>query len=201
MLHRLFQRLARQREIYFHEDDYCQQQLLPREATAHAQAELQNIDEFASEHQSPEGVGWTDIYVREDSPAVELASLKITRVELDELISPILPEFDMVYTGYSTHREVCKRTSAWGLSRWCALFADWDETGVVKHVWCAFFDDADRSISSATQAVSALSRKYPMVFVDWAWEYTCDASSEDDFAAMLRSKLATIAERANERKG
>lgn len=199
MLHRLFQRLTRKREIYFHEDDYCQQQLLPHAALVQAQAQLENISEFASAHEAPGGVGWTDVYVREEGP-VEFASLGITRVEFEELISPILPEFDVVYTGYSSHREVCKRTSAWGVSRWCALFADWDENGVIKNVWSSFFDDAEPSLRAAARAVAALARRHPLVYVDWAWGYTCDASSEEEFVAMLRSKLATIAERRNETK-
>jgi hypothetical protein len=49
------------REIYFHEDDYCQQQLLPREASAYARAEVQKIGEFAESHRVPGGRGWTDI--------------------------------------------------------------------------------------------------------------------------------------------
>jgi hypothetical protein len=34
------------------------------------------------------------------------------------------------------------------------------------------------------------------VYVDWAWGYTCDASEEEAFASMLRTKLQTIAENA-----
>ena len=42
---------AAKREIYFHEDDYCQQELLPRESLAYAEAEVKKVAEFA------EGVG------------------------------------------------------------------------------------------------------------------------------------------------
>ena len=42
----LLRRVFGMPEIYFHEDDYCQQQLLPREAVAYVTAELGKIDEF-----------------------------------------------------------------------------------------------------------------------------------------------------------
>ena len=36
----ILQTVFAKREIYFHEDDYCQQELLPREALAYTQAEI-----------------------------------------------------------------------------------------------------------------------------------------------------------------
>lgn len=196
---RLFQRLSRKREIYFHEDDYCQQQLLPREATAHATSEIEKIDSFAEAHHAPGGVGWTDIYLRQEAPA-QLRTFKIKREDFASLISPVLPAFDVVLTGYSSHREVCKKTAAWGISQQCSLFADWDDDGTIANVWSEFFDPAEESIRSAAKAVAALGRLHPLVFVDWAWSYTCDASEEERFAAMLRTKLETIAARAKEIK-
>ncbi len=56
--------MAARRAIYFHEDDYCQQQLLPRDSAADAGAELRKLGEFADAHAVPGGLGWTDIYIR-----------------------------------------------------------------------------------------------------------------------------------------
>jgi hypothetical protein len=44
--------------------------------------------------------------------------------------------------------------------------------------------------------VAALGRLHPLVYADWAWGYTCDASDDDSFASMLRKKLKTIADNA-----
>ncbi len=199
MLRRLIQKLSGKREIYFHEDDYCQQQLLPREATTHAESELRKIDEFSAAHRSPGGLGWTDVYMREEAPA-QFATLKMKRHDFDALISPILPAFDRVLTGYSSHREVCTRTAAWGLSRECVLFADWSDADVIANVWCGFFDPEEEQIRSAARVIAALGRIHPLVFVDWAWGYTCEATEEEHFVVMLRTKLETIAERAKELK-
>lgn len=187
--------MPHQREIYFHEDDYCQQQLLPRGAAAFAESELKKSGEFADAHRAPGGLGWTDIYVLQEAP-VELRTLRITKEKLAEIVTPILPTFDVAYTGYSSHREQCRNTAAWGRSTECALFADWDDDGIVAHVWAEFFDDDDASILAATQAVAALGNCYPLIYVDWAWEYMCDSTEQDVFAATLRKKLKTIADKA-----
>lgn len=192
---RFLQRKFRSRKIYFHEDDYCQQQLLPREATAHVVAEVKKIGEFADAHRVPGGPGWTDMYVRQEAPA-EIRTLKMKREDLAAVVLPFLPAFDVVYTGYSSYREQCKKTAAWGRSQQCALFADWDDDGIVANVWAELFDRDEDSIRAASKAVSVLGRVHPLVYVDWAWGYTCDASEEETFASMLRTKLQTIAENA-----
>lgn len=198
---RFFQNKSRPREIYFHEDDYCQQQLLPRGATAHAEAEVKKIGEFADTHRASDGLGWTDIYVRENAP-VELRTLKIKKELFANIVSSFLPVFDVVYTGYSSHREQCKRTAAWGRSERCALLADWDDDGVIVNAWAEFFEQDDASVSAAAEAIAALGKLHPLVYVDWAWGYTCDASEKDAFASMLRTKLKTIADNAKRfRKG
>lgn len=190
---RLFQRILRKREIYFHEDNYCQQQLLPRDAAAHVEAEIKKIDDFADAHRAPGGVGWTDVYVRQET-FVELRALGIERELFAQTVSPFLPQFDIVYTGYSSHREQCKRTAAWGRSERCALFADWDEEGIVCNAWAEFFEEDEASILAVTRAISALGRLHPLIYADWAWSYTCDVSDEQLFASMLREKLKTIAD-------
>jgi hypothetical protein len=195
----LFKRFSRKREIYFHEDDYCQQQLLPQEAATHATSEIRKIDEFAEAHKAPDGLGWTDVYVRNDAPA-QFRVLNLNRERFDALVSPHLPRFDQVFTGYSSHREACVKTAAWGLSQSCALFADWSEDGIVANVWTEFFDSEDASIDAAARAVAALASIHPLIYVDWAWGYTCEAASRDRFASMLKTKLEAIAKRMKESK-
>jgi hypothetical protein len=52
----------------------------------------------------------------------------------------------------------------------------------------------EASIRAASRAVAALSAFHPLVYVDWAWGYRCQASDENAFASLLRNKLKTIAE-------
>ncbi len=196
---RSLQRVFRKREIYFHEDDYCQQQLLPREAAAHAAAEVKKIDEFANAHEAPGGLGWTDIYVRQGAP-VEIRVLGIKKQDLAAAVSQFLPAFDVVYTGYSSHRELCKRVAAWGHSQTNALFADWDDDGIVTNIWAELSDHDEGSILAASKAIATLGRIHPLVYVDWAWGYTCDAADEEAFVSRLRAKQQTIAENVRKAK-
>jgi hypothetical protein len=182
------------REIYFHEDDYCQQELLPRDALGYAEVEVKKIAEFADAHRSPDDAGWTDMYVG-PKPPVTFRALRMKKEDLDVAISPHLPPFDLVYTGYSSYRQRCRKAAAWGTAPHNAIFADWDDDGIIKNVWAQFFDSDQKSVLSASKAVAALGLVHSIIYVDWAWGYTCEIINGEAFASHLRAKLADIAER------
>jgi hypothetical protein len=71
-----------------------------------------------------------------------------------------------------------------------------NDEGVIANAWAEFFEEDDKSIVAATQTVAALGKLYPLIYVDWAWGYTCDASNENVFASMLRKKLKKTADNA-----
>jgi hypothetical protein len=181
------------REIFFHEDDCCQQQLLPRSASGNVLTELKKKCDFADAHRAPNGFGWTDMYVLQDfSP--ELRALRIDKVEFAEIVSPFLQPFDLVFTGFSSYREQCRMTGAWGRSRACSLFADWNEAGIISNVWAGFFEPDEESILAATAAVAAIGKRFSLLYVDWAWDYLCDADDELTFSSLLRAKMEGIAQ-------
>jgi hypothetical protein len=182
------------REIYFHEDDYCQQELLPREASEFAEAEVKRIAEFADAHRAPGGAGWTDVYVRQ-RPPVTFRALGMSKDDLEAVVSTHLPPFDLVYTGYGSYRERCRKAAAWGTSQQNAIFADWDEEGTIANVWTQFFESDEKSLIAASKAVAAIGMLHSLVYVDWAWGYTCEVVNDESLASPLRSKLADIAER------
>jgi len=118
----------------------------------------------------------------------------MTRAQFEEAIQEFLPKFDTVYTGYSSYRQECKATGAWGTSDSCCIFADWKEDGIIQNVWTGFFDESPDSITLAAHAVSALASHAPLVFIDWAWDYTVHPSNEEEFIRLLRGKLKGISE-------
>lgn len=83
---------------FFHEDDYCQVEVLPSTARGYCLAEMGRIEEFADAHR--DGAGWTAMYVRGESPQ-PLASLGITLEELGAAVAPLVPRFAEVLTGTS----------------------------------------------------------------------------------------------------
>lgn len=179
------------REIYFHEDDYCQQEILPREALAFVEAEIEKISEFSEAHRAPGGMGWTEMYVRQKAPAT-FRALGMKREDFEAVISPHLPAFDLVYTGYSSYRERRRKAAAWGTSAHNAIFVDWDDEGVVGNVWTQFFEVDEKSLLVASKAVAAIGALRSLIYVDWAWGYACEIVNEDMFASRLRAKLEDI---------
>src|SRR4029077_1772207 len=164
----LLQSVLAKREIYFHEDDYCQTELLPREALTYAEAEIKKIAELANSHRAPDGAGWTDVYVRQ-KPPVSFRALGMKKEELGSVISPHLPPFDLVYTGYSSYRERCRKAAAWGTSPHNAIFVDWDDEGIIGNVWTQFFESDEKSLLVASKAVTALGMQHSVIYVDWVW--------------------------------
>jgi hypothetical protein len=187
----LFQSKIVKREIYFHEDDYCQQELLPREALAFADAEIKKIGEFADAHRDPDGAGWTEVYVRPKAP-VSFSALRMTREDFDSVILPHLAAFDVVYTGCSSYRERCRTTVAWGTSQQNAIFVDWDDEGIITNVWTQFFESDEKSLVAASKAIAAIGTIHSLIYVDWAWGFVCEIFNEEAFTARLRDKLEDI---------
>jgi hypothetical protein len=188
---RFLRQRQRRRTAFFHEDDFCQQQLLPAAAVDFVKAELSTLAEFADAHRTPDGVGWTDMYLRADCP-IELRTLQIRPEQFREVVSPILAPFEVVYTGYGGRRDLCSHTGAWGNSDRSILFADWDVEGIISNVWSSFFDAQDASVLAVSKAVGALARVHPIVYVDWAWGYVCDPVDEIAFGSLLYAKLHEI---------
>lgn len=179
------------RDIYFHEDDYCQQQFLPSAATDAAIAELSAIDQFSETHRAPGGAGWTDIYIR-SGETVGFCTLEIHRDTFDARLAARMPRYDRVFTGYSSHRESCKRTGAWGAGERSSIFADWNDSGIVQNVWAEFFDPSEDALQSAAWAAASIAPDHPLVYIDWAWDYTCPAADISTFYDRLAAKLLDI---------
>jgi hypothetical protein len=185
------------REIYFHEDDYCQQQFLPAAASEAAVAELAAIGQFSEAHRAPGGMGWTDIYVR-SGETVGFGTLGVHRDTFDARLVARMPRYDRVFTGYSSHRESCQRTGAWGSGERCSIFADWDDAGIVQNVWTEFFDSSEEALQSAAWAAASVAPDHRLVYVDWAWDYTCQAADTTVFYDRLAAKLRDIDERTQQ---
>ena len=185
---RLFKSKKSKREIYFHEDDYCQQQLLPAEAKDWIERELKEIDRFSREHQGENGIGWTDVYVR-DEPSSTIVDLKITVKEIAHVLNDIIPRFDKVVIGYSTYREKCECTGAWGFNQNCAIFIEWNKDDLVTSIWTSFFDLDDKSIGKSAEALTAIGGIRPMLYVDWTWGYIDNPEDKDGFSHRLTEKL------------
>jgi len=150
--------------IYFHEDLYCQVELLPRSAWDFCVRQLGAIADFAKAHH--DGVGYTGIYLRPDVPTA-LADLRLRADDLDRLLASKLPRHRSVTTGYSTHVEPAPGTVGYGPSQSCCLLVEADKEGTVKAAFLQLWGIQPPELEALHGALSELSRIADLLLVDW----------------------------------
>ncbi|HWM94363.1 MAG TPA: hypothetical protein VN493_26645 [Thermoanaerobaculia bacterium] len=172
--------------VFFHEDDYCQVEILPIAARAHCLAEMGHIEELADAHRS--GAGFTDIYLRGESP-LPLASLGITLEELRSAVEPLAPRFAQVFTGYGSYREPCQSVSGWGLGDGKAMFAGVGEGGVVGPAWLSLDGISAEQVGLWCEVLRSLPRAAELLVADWNAGLVVPLADESQLAAYLRGEL------------
>ena len=97
--------------VYFHEDTFNQVEFLPRENKEYLKSENQKIENFSKENF--DGHGFTDIYIRDESPKT-IADKKIDFEELDKILLTLgLEKITEVYEGYGSGKWKCENTFAY----------------------------------------------------------------------------------------
>ena len=172
------------RKIYFHEDDYCQLEVLPLSAEQFCRREMGEIEEFAEEHR--EGPFYTDMYLREESPE-PLRQLNLRPEQLTAALD-FLPAYDLVETGYSSYREECQSTQARGLNEELAVFWSVDEAGLVEAIWLAFWVEPQEA-NAARQLLTALGHLDPLLLADWGWSRCVDLSQPTEIEQYVAEKV------------
>lgn len=159
------------KSIYFHEDDYCQIEILPIQNYNYCKKEIEKIEDFSEEHKVDGGIGWTDVYVRGENP-IPLAELNISIDMLSSLLEEITTKFETVKTGYSSYREVCQHIIAYGKSNDVVLFFDFDKgSNYVKNIWLTLDVSNEKERDSAKKILSVLSKVHELILVDWCWDF------------------------------
>ena len=161
------------REAYYHEDDFCQVELLPLDSLQHCLRQMGEQQVFADAHRS--GAGWTDMHVREEA-ASKLCTLGITAEQLRLAVQDVLPPYDAVFTGYSSYRVECRNVLAFGGEDTETLFAGIDEHGIVADLWC----------SDAMPELLRLPLPEQLLLADWNAGLACPLSDHALFARYLQ---------------
>lgn len=159
---------------WFHEDDCCQIELLPIAAEGFARQQAAAIDEVTV-HKDDAGLGWSDLYTRREPPA-RLVDLKIGINAIAECIPLELGQFRTVTTGYSTHVEPARGTSAWGRDGEPMIFADVSDEGVIRSIWFAHFFRGDAKV--IRRFVVDCAQQWPLMLADWAWTQIVNLADE-----------------------
>lgn len=177
--------------VFFHEDDYCQVELQPIENADFIQQQLNEIHNFSVAHQTENG-GWTDMYIRSE-PETTLDTKTITLTAFDELMCQVAPKFDKVLTGYSSYREECPNVVGYGTDV-VKVFAE-HKDGLIQAIWLDYYLETDEIVQTVYQYVKAITDKFDLLFVDWAWGYAVHVKNSANFLDLLQQQANEFQER------
>ena len=175
------------KSIYFHEDDYCQIEILPAENLGFCLEQAGLIDDFAENHR--DGMGYTDVFVRNENP-VSILDKKITKAVFEEVFESVFPRCDVIYTGYGSYREKCKFTSAFGHDENVVIFYEWKD-GFINNIWLTLDIRKEVDVEAANKLFTALSKLGDFIVADWGWGFIEKISSEKTLQ-YIQSRLATF---------
>lgn len=179
------------RTAYFHEDDYCQIELVCDENLEWCLDQTRRIADFANAHRA--GEGWSEMYVRPEK-SVELAARGIAIGALAGAVTPHLPPYDAVTTGYTTVTEDLPNTHAFGAASDVVLFAAHPD-GIVSAIWFEMQPSDDSAVASAAATLMALAQ-WRLLLVDWAWGRVIPLTDHSAVDAYLRERGRSLRELA-----
>lgn len=147
--------------IFYHEDDYRQVEIVPFENFNELIKQADNIQDFAEKNF--DGVGYTDIMVREDN-GLKLKDRGIPVTELEKvLLNLSLPKKTSVTTGIRAGEMVSKNT--WGYGENCdGLFFQF-ESDIVSSIWIVGTIPTDKN--KVIDTLHVLGRKWNLLLMDW----------------------------------
>jgi len=183
------------KEIYFHEDDYCQIELAPIENEEYIKQEIDAINSFSEQHKAPNGIGWTEMYMRKE-PQCTLKDKLIGINEFEETVGNAIGKYDEVYTGYSTYREKCKNTNGYGDDK-VKLFVE-HNGGIITHIWFDFLLADDETAIRLNDILMKITERYDLLFVHWPWGFYSRPRIDDGLFNTLKGASNELRNRLKE---
>jgi hypothetical protein len=170
MIARLFNLLLRgrspRRELFVHEDDWGQIEVLPASCAAWCAQEMARIDAFAADHQAPDGSGWTDMLVRQPAPE-RLAGLAIPFEAAVAAMAARLSPFDAVVSGTFSAPKPVANVRAFGPAHSVGVVLVPDRARRSVEMIILILDGEDNACAEAITALAALPATAPLLLADW----------------------------------
>lgn len=179
-----------EKAAFFHEDDYCQIEILPCENLTYCKNQMDEIDGFSEAHR--DGDGFTDIFIREDNP-ISLAERKIPVTRLEQALGPVLKKYDRVLTGYSSYREECKNAGAFVYNENISVFYDVDGD-VIHHLWLMLVPYTQEELEKGIEALNALASLGDLILADWGWSVVERLQNQAQIAHYMNQRLKVFSE-------
>ncbi|MEF3080597.1 hypothetical protein [Winogradskyella poriferorum] len=156
--------------IFYHEDDFCQIEIVPKENLSDLLKQADNISDFSAEN------GYSDLYVREENK-VSLKSREIDKTELEKLLTELGTEkHTEVITGYgSNYRVKSENTIGFG-KEYSAVYFDF-ENDKVKNIWITNLFGLNHD--KVVEVLSKIGEKWNLVLMDWNRSELIDLSNKE----------------------
>jgi hypothetical protein len=158
-------KIENQDEIYFHEDSYCQVELIPRENLSNLTDENKKIIDFGMENSV--GIGFSDIYIRDDNK-FKTSIRQIQVKDFEKILLNIgFEKRDFVYTGYGSHKEKCSNTNAYVIDK-AVMFCDFKEE-IIQNIWIDGFrfNSDSKFIRQMVSGLNEIGIKWDLILNDW----------------------------------
>jgi methyltransferase-like protein len=155
--------------IFYHEDDFCQIEIVPKENLSDLLKQADNIDDFTAEN------GYSDIYVREENK-VSLKTKQIDKTELENLLAKLGTEkHTEIITGYgSDYRVKSENTIGFGKD-YSAVYFDFDNESV-NNIWITNLFGLNHE--NVVNVLSEIGEKWNLVMMDWNRSELIDLSNK-----------------------
>jgi hypothetical protein len=183
---------------FFHEDDYCQIEILPLGNWDNCVTNLGDASSFSKEHAAVGGTGWIDIF-QIPAAKVPLGTIQIHRTELAALLSAHFPQFDEVESGTFSYPKKCVDTCGFGSVTNVAVFFDHDASEIVQHIWFLFNVENRRQCMEMADALASVAKMRELLLVDWAWERLFRLADSESLTAYLLERERALRERLEKR--
>ena len=174
--------------IFFHEDLYCQVEILPRENIINLDLENEKIKDFGELHNDG-GLGYTDIYMRGEQKN-KTSERKIRLADFENLIleNRFLKK-DAVYTGYGNTQEKCNTTNAYFLDS-AVIYCDFGENDIIQNIWLDGFRFNKKSAHKTLiiKVLNEVGKKYNLILNDWDLCEKIDLEVQDDIKSYIEEK-------------
>tara|TARA_R110002096_G_C14294061_1_gene697822 strand:- start:52 stop:660 length:609 start_codon:yes stop_codon:yes gene_type:complete len=155
--------------IFYHEDDFCQIEIVPKENLSELLKQADNINDFTAEN------GYKDIYVREENK-VSLKTKQIDKSKLENLLAKLGTEkHTEITTGYgSDYRVKSENTIGFGKD-YSAIYFDFDNE-LVNNIWITNLFGLNHA--NAVNVLSEIGEKWNLVMMDWNRSELIDLSNK-----------------------
>ncbi|WP_448699867.1 hypothetical protein ACFGVR_22270 [Mucilaginibacter sp. AW1-3] len=152
--------------VFFHEDNYCQIELLPVQNLLTRQFDTDEVKRYAESNFT--GDGFLNCSCR-DEVAYPIKNLNIDKKEFKALIKTAsLFYFDTVYTGYSSHRIPKKNTRGFGFENYVLYYEFQDD--IITNCWLDYnpiADELNTYPERLQNILLQLGSAYGLILIDW----------------------------------